>query len=221
MDIPILCLDTCVVLDILRDPARNDVRVHEHEASLALLSAAQSGTVLEVVAAEQVSREFRDNVEQVQQDARQSLMRRTRETGKLNTLVALYGKSRPINLAHWNDHDKRARKAAERWLQVSTTLQETSDTVSNAFLRLNQARSPARRGKQSMKDCVILETYLEHIRSLRDKGRTATAVFVSSNTSDYAADDKTTIKDDIKDELESLGLEYASNMGAARGLLKL
>ena len=72
-----------------------------------------------------------------------------------------------------------------------------------------------------MKDCVILETYLEHIRSLRDKGRTATAVFVSSNTSDYAADDKTTIKDDIKDELESLGLEYASNMGAARGLLKL
>lgn len=55
-----------------------------------------------------------------------------------------------------------------------------------------------------MKDCVILETYLEHIRSLRSKGRTVTAIFVSSNTSDYAADNKTTIKNDIKDEFNPL-----------------
>ena len=216
-----MCLDTCVVLDILRDPARIDIHVHEHEASLTLLSAAQSGTILEVLAAEQVSREFHDNVEQVQQDARQSLIRRTREAHKLNTLVALYGKSRPIDLAHWSDHDKRARQGAECWLQVSTTLCETADTIPNAFLRLNQARSPARRGKQSMKDCVILETYLEHIRSLRDKGWTATAVFVSSNTSDHAANDKATVKDDIKEEFGSLDLEYAPTMSAASGLLRL
>ena len=72
-----------------------------------------------------------------------------------------------------------------------------------------------------MKDCVILETYLEHIRSLRDQGRTASAVFVSSNTRDYAADDRTTVRDDIKHEFQSLGLEYAPSMGAARGILKL
>lgn len=203
MDTPVLCLDTCIVLDILRDPARNDIRIHEHESSLELLSAAQSGT-LEVLTAEQVDRELRDNVEKIQQDARQSLIKRTRETEKLNNLVALYGRSRPIDLIHWSDHDKRTRNAAECWLQVSKTLRETSDTVSNAFLRLNQARSPARRGKQSMKDCVILETYLEHIRSLRSKGRTVTAIFVSSNTSDYAADNKTTIKNDIKDEFNPL-----------------
>ena len=221
MDIPVLCLDTCVVLDILRDPARKDVRVHEHEASLALLSAAQSGTAFETLVAEQVSREFQDNVEQVQQDARRSIGALTRQIGKLNTLVALHGTLRPIDLGHWKDHDQRSRNAAERWLQVGTTVQQTTNTVPNAFLRLNQARTPARRGKQSMKDCVILETYLEHIRSLRAKGRTATAVFVSSNTGDYATDDRTTIRNDIKDEFQSLGLEYAPSMGAARGLLKL
>ena len=221
MDTPVLCLDTCIILDILRDPARDDVRVHEHEASLALLSAAQAGTVLKALVAEQVAREFLDNVERVQNDARQGLRRRTREIGKLNTLVALYGTSRPIKLAHWDDHDKRTRRAANRWFQASTTVRESSSTVPNAFLRLNEARSPARRGKQSMKDCVILETYLEHIRFLRDEGRTASAVFVSSNTGDYAADDKTTVRDDIKHEFQSLGLEYAPSMGAARGLLKL
>lgn len=135
--------------------------------------------------------------------------------------MGLYGKSQPIDLIHRNDHDKRSRQTAECWLQVSTVLHETPDTVPNAFRRLNEARTPARRGKQSMKDCVIIETYIEHIRSMRDKGRTVTAVFVSSNTNDYASDNKTTVKDDIKDEFESIGLVYAPNMGAARGLLKL
>ena len=72
-----------------------------------------------------------------------------------------------------------------------------------------------------MKDCVILEPYLEHIRSLRARGRTATDVFVPSNTADYAADDKTTVRNDIKNEFQSLGLEYAPSMGAARGILRL
>ena len=158
MDNPVLCSDTCAILDILRDPGRSDVRVHDHEASLALLSAAQSGKVLQVIVAEQVIREFGNNVEQVQQDARQGLVRRTRETEKLNALVALYGESQPIDLTHWSDHEKRARNMAERWLEVGTTIRETPDTVPSAFRRLNQARTPARRGKQSMKDCVILET---------------------------------------------------------------
>ena len=35
-NVPILCLDTCAILDILRDPTRRDVRIHEHEASLGL-----------------------------------------------------------------------------------------------------------------------------------------------------------------------------------------
>ena len=221
MDIPVLCLDTCVVLDILRDPARKDMRVHEHEASLALLSAAQSGTTLETLVAEQVSREFQDNVEQVQKDARRSIEALTRQFDKLNALVSLYGTLRPFDLAHWKDHDQRSRSTAERWFQVSTTVRQTSNTIPNAFLRLNQARTPASRGKQSMKDCVILETYLDHIQSLRARGWNATAVFVSSNTGDYADADKTTIKDDIKGEFQSLGIEYAPNMGAARGLLKL
>ena len=40
-------------------------------------------------------------------------------------------------------------------------------------------------------------------------------------TRDYAAADRTTIRDEIKGEFQSLGLEYAPGMGAARGLLRL
>ena len=128
MDLPVLCLDTCVVLDILRDPARKDVRVHEHEASLALLSAAQSGTALEALVAEQVSQKYLANVDRVQQHAGRSIGALTRQVGKLNALVALYGPSRPVDPGHWKDHDRRSRDAADRWLQVGTTVRETSDT---------------------------------------------------------------------------------------------
>ena len=85
--------------------------------------------------------------------------------------------------------------------------------------RVTQARTPARRGKQSIKDCVILETYLEHIQLLRNAGRNAPAIFVSSNTQDYASENRTTIKDDIKSEFQALNLRFAPNMGAARGIL--
>jgi len=126
VDIPVLCLDTCVILDIVRDSARKDVRIHEHESSLALLRAAQSGE-LEVPVASQASLEFRDHVEKVQQDARQNLKKRKRETDRLNSLAGLYGKSQPVALMHWNDHDKRIRETAECWLQVSTILHGIPD----------------------------------------------------------------------------------------------
>ena len=54
-NVPILCLDTCAILDILRDPTRRDVHIHEQEASLSLLQATESGSNLETLIADQVS----------------------------------------------------------------------------------------------------------------------------------------------------------------------
>ena len=76
-------------------------------------------------------------------------------------------------------------------------------------------------GKIPYKDCVILETYLERVRELREDGLTAPIVFVSSNTRDYAEHSEARVRNDIKDEFESLELEYAPNMAAAKHMLKL
>ena len=110
---------------------------------------------------------------------------------------------------------------AERWLKASTPVPKSDQIVVNAFQRVSQARSPAQKGKDSMKDCVILETYLEHIRSLRNDGLTAVAVFVSSNTKDYAETNGAVVRKDLENEFNSIGLEYAPNMAAAKHLLGL
>lgn len=70
------------------------------------------------------------------------------------------------------------------------------------------------------KDCIILETYLEHIRSARRAGLGASIVFVSSNTTDYAPS-AARLTEDMASEFADLEMGFAPNMAAAKVLLGL
>ena len=222
-NMPILCLDTCVVLDIMRDPTRDTIRLHEHEASLALLRAAETDKKLIVLVAEQVREEFEDNVDKVQEGAEKAMMKLRNQINKVNGLVTLHGASGSINLNHWKDHEVRCHEVANRWLQIGHLVPRTEQIISRAYFRSTKAIPPARSGKDSIQDCVILETYLARVHELRQGGLTAPIVFVSSNTRDYAelSEEEAEVRNDIKDEFESLELEYAPNMAAAKHFLKL
>ena len=222
-DTSVLCLDTCAILDIMRDPTRETIRIHEHEASLALLGVAETKKKLVALVAEQVREEFEDNVVKVQEDAEKAIMKLRNQINKLNGLVTLHGASGSINLNHWKDHELRCREVANRWLQVGHSVPRTEQIISRAYFRSTQAIPPARSGKDSIKDCVILETYLDRVRKLREDGLTAPIVFVSSNTRDYAelSEGEAEVRNNIKDEFESLKLEYAPNMAAAKHFLRL
>ena len=217
----ILCVDTCVILDILRDPTRETIRVHEHEASLALLRAAETDKKLVILVAEQVREEFEENVDDVQTKAKRAIVKFRNRIDEINDLVGLYGSSGQIDPSHWEDHELRCREVADRWLKVGDSISHSDQILSRATSRSIQARSPARKGKDSIKDCLILETYLERVRELREDGLSAPIVFVSSNTRDYAEHSGAMVRNDIKNEFRSLELEYAPNMAAAKHLLKL
>ena len=219
--VPVLCLDTCTVLDIMRDPTRDDIHIDSQEASLKLLHAAESDTRLTVFVASQVCEEFLANVDNVQEETQRALSKFRDRVCKLDELAVLHGTAGQVDLSHLNGYETRCRKVAERWLKVATLVPDSQQIVSRAFKRVNQARTPARKGKESMKDCVILETYLERIRELRENGLTTPIVFVSSNKKDYAETDGVSVRSDIRDEFTKLGLEYAPNMAAAKHFLKL
>ena len=72
-----------------------------------------------------------------------------------------------------------------------------------------------------MKDCVVIETYLEIARGLRAGGLAAKIVFVSSNTRDYAGETGSTLRPDLAREFATLNMEYAPNLAAARNFLGL
>ena len=216
-----LCLDTCVILDIVRDPTRNDIRTRDHTASLELLSMAERSKDLIVYIAEQVRNEFHNNVDVVQEESKNALSKFRDTASKIDQLSALYGASGRTDLSHLNNHEVRCREVADRWMKIGVPVHPSGHVFSRAFTRINQALTPAKKGKNSMADCVILETYLEHIHKLRSDGITGHAVFVSSNTRDYAGTSGAAIRDDIEQEFDNLKLEYAPNMAAAEHFLKL
>jgi len=217
---PILCLDTCSVLDVLRDPSRADVRLQEQEASLFLLAMAEKGSALEVRVADQVRHEYAERVNRVQRETTLALTKLQRQIRKIDEFARLHGCESQVNLEHWDGHAERCRQAADRWMNVAKTAPTPSDVEKRAFARVNSALPPAGRGKNEMKDCVILETYLAYARALRVDS-TRTAVFVSSNTSDFANDRRNGVAEEIREEFLEVDLKYAPNMRIARRLLGL
>lgn len=216
---PILCVDTCAILDILRDPRRESVRTNDQSASLALLGHAEADR-LDVYVTELVRMEFADHVDEVQREAEAGLASLSDDVAKIDALAALHGSSGRTDVSHWNGHPGRCRQIADRWMKVGRDAVQSDDAVSRAVTRVLQGRAPSRRGKDSTKDCIILETYLEHVRNARRGGLTASVAFVSSNVRDYATS-AARLSQDIASDFGALLVSYAPNMAAAKALLSL
>jgi hypothetical protein len=216
---PLLCFDTCTVLDIMRDPTRETARAHESQAALDLLAAIESGTKLIALMADQVGFEFGENAKAVEEEATKSLKKLRDQLARIDAVAAVFGGVGQTSVRHLDDHTARARAIVDRWMAAATPAKQQPDIASRAFVRLNQARTPAQKGKDSMKDCVVIETYLDIVAKLRSAGLTAKAVFVSSNTADYTGETRKTLKSDLAAEFAVLGMEYAPNLAAAKHFL--
>lgn len=72
-----------------------------------------------------------------------------------------------------------------------------------------------------MKDCVIVEAYIETASQLRASGMTSPMVFASSNIKEYFAPSTRHLQEDIADDFAAVGIEYAPNWGAAKHSLGL
>ena len=218
---PVLCFDTCTVLDLMRDPTRDSVRTHERQAALDLLEAMETNTNLVALMAEQVGFEFGENAKTVEDEATQALEKLRDQLARIDAVAAVYGGAGQASLSHLDDHMVRVRAVVDRWIGVATLAAQGPDIAARALLRVNRVRTPAKKGKDSMKDCVVIETYLDVVGELRAADLGSKIVFVSSNTKDYAGELGTILKLDLAQEFAALGIEYAPNLAAAKHLLGL
>ena len=114
LGLPVLCTDTCSVLDIMRDPTRDSARAHERIAAQALLASMRTGPALISLVADQVRREFSDNAPKVKQEAAQALLKLRERIVRANDIDKAFGGAGVIDLAHLDDHVPRARAVADR-----------------------------------------------------------------------------------------------------------
>lgn len=217
----VLCLDTCIILDIMRDPTRDNASSADRAAALFLLSAMETKTHLVWLLAEQVSMEFQEHLAPVEEEADKAIKKLCARLRRLDAINAALGGVGTVDTSHYDDYVPRSKAIAERVAQAALPVPQSDEITARAFKRLNEARTPATKGKQSMKDCVVIETYLDVASELRKEGLVSPIVFASSNIKDYAGETGSTLRSDLAAEFAALGMDYAPNLSAAKHFLGL
>ena len=221
LNIPILCFDTCSALDLMRDPTRETANAPDRETALNLLMSIERSGYLVSLMAKQVRREFNEHVDEIEKETATALQKLGEKLQRIDEIAGAYGASEFTNISHLDDHAKRARKIADRWIASARLIEEKKDIYERAVQRVLEPRSPARKGKDSLKDCIVIETYLDIVKGLRRANLSKPIVFISSNTKEYTRKDRMHLKDDLEKDFASVNLKYAPNFAAAKHYLCL
>lgn len=157
---PLLVLDTCLLLDIIRAPVRENIGVHDIAAIRTLVARhAADPNALRFAVTQQVRDEFAANVATVVEATRRDIEKRVAQTNEmlasieaLNSGIAIPA---PITIAV-GDAVNAARAIADGILNDCLTISHTAEDSHAAMSRVLQALPPATQAKQSSKDCLIL-----------------------------------------------------------------
>ena len=214
---PVLFLDTCIILDIVRAPILKKMRVHEIKAVHTVIArATQDIPKVSLIISEQVKREFLDNIDKVEEETHKEIQEtQDRVIEILERMDALS----PINhISSANEislgSPAKGRQLAEQIVQISTILEADNDDSAKAVNRVISVEPPATKGNQSVKDCLIIENYLRLARALCGSDFSQNMVFATSNNRDYQQGSR--LHPNLRKEFELIDLEYSPNWSAVR-----
>lgn len=217
LSVPVLCIDTCSLLDIMRDPTRDGTQQGNRQAAIDLGRRLVNKDLVCLIA-EQVDLEFAGHDADVQAEAETAIRRLRDRVDQVNLIHGTFLEAVTVNLTHLDGIVASARGIIEQWRTAAIALPTTPDILVNGVDRMNRNIAPARKGKESSKDCIVIETYLDAMDTLRAAGLPTTAVFLSSNIKDYQTDSKV-LKPDLVTDFERSNIRYAPNMSAAKAFL--
>jgi hypothetical protein len=213
---PVVLLDACAVLDIVRSPIRKEISSSIVETSIALKVAA-SGAPPSVwlVAADLATQEVAEHLPAVEKEMASRIEELDRCLSDVATITehlptGSFPQTRVTPLAL----PAHLRGLAEALMATTRRLEVDQECRFRAGGRVAQGLAPSGKGRQQYKDCEILEHYLELARRLRSSGFAPQVVFVSSNTADYGTPpDK--ILAAIQVDIDSVGMSFVTSLNWA------
>ena len=189
IDTPVLLLDTCTILDVVRAPVLEQVGIHDIEAVHTLIGRATGESPrVSLVICEQVHQEFRENIDAVERQTRIRIDKAMDCFGgivkRMQALSPEDDIPDPVKLSSLG-FPKAGRDLAEVIVQMSSVMTDHHEEIVKAYDRVKLAKPPATRAKQSVKDCVVTESYLRLAATLHAGGLARNMVFATSNTNDF------------------------------------
>jgi hypothetical protein len=205
---PILILDTCTLLDIVRAPLRDLTR--EVGAAVELKALAVPGTV-RLFVQDIVRSEWLDNLPAARRDGETGIRAFT-ATWQIAADLGQPVPPLPV-LPPGNLLDELEQLSSDL-LTAAETLDRDHDAMSWAIDRVADKKKPSS-AKGPVKDCHILGHAIRLSAQLESIGYPNWRVLVSSNRADFAAPNATVFHPHIVPEAGPAGLRYAVSLEAA------
>ncbi len=187
-DVPVLFLDTCSILDVIRAPARGLLKCAEAATALHAM-ATDSPPRSRIVVGSFVPTEWASHEQNVLGELNVHLDRMQKQAAHFHSLCTHLGLAVSFGAPQYPASGMAAslHDLSRRLLQAAVVLDRQHDTMSRAYDRVAVTRRrPCRKGGE-LKDCTIFEECLEMCRQLQAGGFTRKMVFCTSNTEDYCA----------------------------------
>jgi len=219
---PLLLLDTCAILDILRVPFRDHLDPKIIEATKMLISRAITPPPhhLWVVISDLVEMEWQSNWEGVSKELNKDIERCQRHFTRISDVLQNFW-STAVTTGHPDltsfPLETHLGNLGKSVLNVSLKIVEDPNCVNRAFQRLKLYQAPASKGKGEMKDCTIVEHYLECCQRLKAVGFSHQVILVSSNVTDYG--EPNALRPPLDTQFSQQGIQLVTNLSWAMSLI--
>jgi hypothetical protein len=212
--VPVLFVDTCILLDIIRSTDRC-LREYPVRASELLEMITATPPTCLLILSSIVPHEWRMNARGVTEEVERHLMKMQEQASHFHDacdalgITAAFGRPSYASLGlAVSLHD-----LSGRFLDNAICLDPDHESPVRAVKRVIMKTPPSRRGGE-VKDCVIIEEYLAVCRSLHTAGFARKRVFCTSNTDDYCEPGKK-IHPALALEFGPVGLTFVTNLAWA------
>jgi len=209
-DLPVIFLDTCILLDVIRAIKRRHANCVEHAA--ALYTAATAAPVrCSVVVSHLVHHEWGTNQQALLDEASRHLTEIHEQSGYFHDACGVFGIVPGFPRANYAGLGLAVRMhdLSRQLLDSAAVIDPDDECSGRAMTRVTYNLPPSKEGREA-KDCAILEEYLEVCRQLQQAGFRRKLVFCTSNTNDYC--DRSGLHVNLATDFAAVGLRFTANL---------
>jgi hypothetical protein len=212
---PVLFLDTCILLDVVRAPLRgkpDEVRF----AQLFLTSVQKNPKTLHLLVPSPVQPEWNTHIQERVNECAIAVNACNAVAAVCSHLALPVVAALPAGV---HEMPKLLRQLSADLLAACVTIENDGLALARAVDRIIACRHPVKQHSKGAKDSVILEHAVETTAQLRSAGFAEICIFVSSNTGDFANPGSTNLHTQLAASFNPVSLRYAVSLADAEGVL--
>lgn len=218
---PVLFLDTCAILDVIRAPVRENIKSGVLTASHDLIKkSTKDPPGLWIVITSVVYSEWQKHSTRISQETEKAIKKINRQIVHLHPYARLAGLVKAyVPLRYESSKLSNILKdISQDFIDNSVIVGDDSECLLRAGTRVISNTPPASEGSQEFKDCAIIEHYLTLCRELNKEGFSRKKVFVSSNTKDFCRGGRR-LHPDLDKDFQDVRLDFALDLAWANATL--